>query len=128
MKIYNTKTQTDYDALMIELEAEGYKWSDDEMPTEQSYFDKYGSETTVTACDGFFEKTMQFADVAYDIENSPDIPIIEYKADKQGETDNFIKELTVKIYYNEITKKHYNSYDDAITDCKKEMEKLHDKN
>ena len=61
-------------------------------------------------------------------EEYPDISIIEYRADKQGETDNFIKELTVKIYYNEITKKHYNSYDDAIADCKKEMEKLYDKN
>ena len=27
------------------------------------------------------------------------------------------------LYYNEITKKHYNSYEDAIADCKKEMEK-----
>ena len=32
------------------------------------------------------------------------------------------------LYYNSITKKHYNSYKDAIADCKKEMEKLHDKN
>ena len=113
---------------MVELEVEGYKWVDGEMPTEQSYFDRYGSKTTVTACDGFFVKTMQFADVAYDIEEYPNIPIIEYKADKQRETDDFIKELTVKIYYNEITKKHYNSYEDAITDCKKEMERQHDKN
>ena len=46
----------------------------------------------------------------------------------KDETNDFIKELTVKIYYNEITKKHYNSYEEAIADCKKEMEKLHDKN
>ena len=26
------------------------------------------------------------------------------------------------LYYNEITKKHYNSYEDAIADCKKEMD------
>ena len=26
------------------------------------------------------------------------------------------------LYYNEITKKHYNSYDEAIAECKKEME------
>ena len=32
------------------------------------------------------------------------------------------------LYYNSITKKHYNSYEDAIADCKKEMEKSHDKN
>lgn len=54
--------------------------------------------------------------------------IIEHQVNKQVETDDFIKEVTVKIYYNEITKKHYNSYDEAIDDCKKEMEKLHAKN
>ena len=31
------------------------------------------------------------------------------------------------FYYNSITKKYYNSYDDAIIECKIEMEKLHDK-
>ena len=31
------------------------------------------------------------------------------------------------IYYNSITKKYYNSYKEAIADCKKEMERLHDK-
>ena len=32
------------------------------------------------------------------------------------------------LYYNSITKKHYNSYKEAIDDCKKEMEQQHDKN
>ena len=32
------------------------------------------------------------------------------------------------LYYNSITKKYYNSYEDAIADCKKEMERQHDKN
>ena len=32
------------------------------------------------------------------------------------------------LYYNSITKKHYNSYEDAIADCKKEMEQQYDKN
>lgn len=30
------------------------------------------------------------------------------------------------LYYNSITKKHYNSYEDAIADCKREMEKSYD--
>ena len=62
------------------------------------------------------------------MEFSPEEPIIEYKADKKQETNDFIKELTVKIYYNKITKKHYNSYNEAIADCKKEMKRQHDKN
>lgn len=32
------------------------------------------------------------------------------------------------LYYNSITKKHYNSYEDAIADCKREMERQYDKN
>ena len=32
------------------------------------------------------------------------------------------------LYYNSITKKYYDSYDEAIADCKKEMERLYDKN
>ena len=28
------------------------------------------------------------------------------------------------LYYNSITKKYYNSYENAIADCKKEMEKI----
>ena len=32
------------------------------------------------------------------------------------------------LFYNSITKKYYNSKEKAIDDCKKEMEKLHDKN
>lgn len=32
------------------------------------------------------------------------------------------------LYYNSITRKHYNSYEDAIADCKREMEMLYDKN
>ena len=39
-----------------------------------------------------------------------------------------IKELHMALYYNQITKNYYNSYDDAIADCKKEMERQHDKN
>ena len=126
MEIYRTRTQADYDALMVELEAEGYKWAGGKMPTELSLFDKYGSETAVVAKVIISEKNIYYSDVAYQIENSPNEPIIEYKAKK--ETNGFIKELTVKIYYNEITKKHYNSYKEAIEDCKKEMDRLYDKN
>ena len=32
------------------------------------------------------------------------------------------------LYYNSITKKYYNSNEQAIADCKKEMERQYDKN
>ena len=124
MTIYHTATQADYDALMSELEVKGCKWLSGEKPTDFIYWEQEEENT----CIKISGKFITFESIEWHKEEYPDIPIIEYRADKQGETDDFIKELTVKIYYNEITKKHYNSYEDAIADCKKEMEKLHDKN
>ena len=122
MIIYRVKTQADYDALMIELEEKGYKWYSGYKPTSQNYW----SEDKENSCIKTSDKHITFGSIEWHKKNYPDVPIIEYK--EKGETDNFIKELTVKIYYNEITKKHYNSYEDAIADCKKEMERQHDKN
>ena len=126
MTIYHTETEEDYNSLMIELEKQGFRWGDfcGEKPTKEFYYNVYTSETTITT----YTDTIRYGCVKYDMESYPGEPIIKYKAKKKAETDNFIKELTVKIYYNEITKKHYNSYDDAIADCKKEMERQHDKN
>ncbi|EAG7320883.1 DUF3310 domain-containing protein, partial [Listeria monocytogenes] len=36
MKLYHVETQEDYDALMVNLEEEGYRWNDKEKPTEYS--------------------------------------------------------------------------------------------
>ena len=124
MKIYHTETQQDYNSLMVELEKQGYKWLSGYKPTSKNYWNEDKENTCITISG----KDITFDSIEWHKKEYPDPSIIEYKAGKQGETENFIKELTVKIYYNEITKKHYNSYDDAIADCKKEMEKLHDKN
>ena len=124
MTIYHTETEEDYNSLMVELEKQEYKWLSGHKPTSKNYWSEDKEDTCITISG----KDITFDSIEWHKEEYPDIPIIEYKADKQGETDNFIKELTIKIYYNEITKKHYNSYEDAIADCKKEMEKLHDKN
>ena len=124
MKIYRTRTEADYDTLMVELEKQGFVWDSGHNPT---HF-KYWSEDKEDTCIAISGKKITYGSIEWYKDEYPDISIIEYKADKQGETDNFIKELTVKIYYNEITKKHYNSYDDAIADCKREMDKLYDKN
>ena len=124
MAIYHTATQEDYNSLMVELEKQGYKWRSGYKPTSKNYWEQEKENTCITISG----KDITFDSIEWHKKEYPDPSIIEYKAGKQGETENFIKELTVKIYYNEITKKHYNSYDDAIADCKKEMEKLHDKN
>ena len=115
MKIYRTRTQEDYNSLMVELEVKGYKWLSGHKPTSKNYW----SEDKEDACIAISGKYISCGPVEWHEKAYPLIPIIEYKADKKQETNDFIKELTVKIYYNEITKKHYNSYEDAIADCKK---------
>ena len=109
---------------MVELEKQGYKWRSGYKPTSKNYWEQEKENTCITISG----KDITFDSIEWHKKEYPDTKIIEYKADKQGVTDDFIKEVTIKIYYNEVTKKHYNSYDEAIADCKKEMEKLHDKN
>lgn len=48
MKIYHTETQADYDALMVELEVEGYKWRGTvDKPTQWNGWKLTGKETGV---------------------------------------------------------------------------------
>ena len=124
MTIYHTATPEDYNSLMVELEKQGCKWKSGEKPTHLYEFKTFDKNTCIHEEHG----VLSFSDGYCFKEYCRDNTVIEYKAKKQVETDDFIKELTVKIYYNEITKKHYNSYEDAIADCKREMEKQYDKN
>lgn len=126
MTIYHTATQEDYESLIIKLEKLGFKWGSGEKPTEEFNYNKYTSETTITTYSD--DDIIKYSCLKYEMEFNPGELIIKYKADKKQETNDFIKELTVKIYYNEITKKHYNSYEEAVADCRKEMKKLYDKN
>ena len=123
MIIYHTETLEDYDALTTELEEQGYYWASYQKPTSKKHWYVYEENTCIISDNHNY---IYYAKLEMSKKTYPDTPIIEYKAKK--ETNDFIKELTVKIYYNEITKKHYNSYEDAIADCKKEMERQHDKN
>ena len=124
MTIYHTETIEDYDALMYELEGKGYKWISRRKPTALNFWNVYKENT----CIKISGKKITYGPIEWRKKEYPDTKIIEYKADKQGVTDDFIKEVTIKIYYNEVTKKHYNSYEKAIADCKREMERQHDKN
>ena len=96
MKIYHVETQQDYDALMSELEAEGYKWVDGEMPTEQSYFDNYGSETVIIVGVYDFVKVIQYGN----IENRLDEQIIEYKAKGKDEMTKKCEKCDVEYHNN----------------------------
>ena len=97
MKIYHTETKADYDALMVELEAEGYEWIGGEIPPELSLFDKYGSESTVTTYNGISKKFMQYSKAAFQIEKYPEIQIIEYKG--KGENMKMTQQEEMKQYF-----------------------------
>ncbi len=128
MPVYHTETEEDYNSLMTKLEEQGFRWGSvrGKKPTEEFYYNEYTSETTISTYSA--DNVIKYSCLKYQMEFNPGELIVKYKAKEKVETNDFIKELTVKIYYNEITKKHYNSYKEAIADCKKEMEKLHDKN
>ena len=52
MDVYHVKTQEDYDALMIKLEAEGCKWSDGMNPTELNEWEEFQENTYVNEKNG----------------------------------------------------------------------------
>ncbi|EAD9695965.1 DUF3310 domain-containing protein [Listeria monocytogenes] len=47
MKLYHVETQEDYDALMVNLEEEGYRWNDKEKPTEYSSWNIFKKDTVM---------------------------------------------------------------------------------
>ena len=84
MKIYRTETQADYNALMIELEEQGYLWASGHKPTEVSMrrsWSFYEKDTRITAN---LEKELEFGSVVYHKEIYPNTPIIKYKAKQEG--------------------------------------------
>ena len=76
-RIYHTETQADYDALMIELEAEGYKWVSGRKPTKATKNWKINSSETCVRVD---KKMDMYDKRSYYTRYYPDTPITKYKA------------------------------------------------
>ncbi|MBC1744020.1 DUF3310 domain-containing protein [Listeria welshimeri] len=77
MKLYHTETQEDYNALMIELEGEGYKWNEVEKATENNAWDVFKDNTVVIKeCDA----DLGFASKGYCERIYIDTPIQKYKS------------------------------------------------
>ena len=88
MKIYHTETQRDFDALMIELEEQGCKWSSRRKPTEATTNWKMNSSETCVKVD---KKVVLYARKSFYAWEHPNIPITTYKA-KADEKMRFTKE------------------------------------
>lgn len=69
-KTYHVKTQADYDALMIELAKEGYKWMGGSSLMKYNHWKSYKEETCV---DVHANKSVSFADKAFFEEKECDI-------------------------------------------------------
>ncbi|HAA5775773.1 TPA_asm: hypothetical protein GF966_13095 [Listeria monocytogenes] len=83
MKLYHTETQEDYNALMIELEGEGYKWDEVEKATENNAWDVFKDNTVVIKeCD----TDLGFASKGYCERFYIDTPIQKYKATRDKVT------------------------------------------
>lgn len=89
MKIYHTKTQEDYDALMRELEHDGVCWNDRARATANNVWDWHEDGTCVKVDD----EVLMYADIGYYESEHPDIRIIEYTAQKSRVERNSVKDL-----------------------------------
>ena len=103
MKIYHTETQEDYDALMVELEAEECEWLSGRKPTETTNNWKQSSSET---CVKVNEKMITFEEKRYYTLRYPGVSITKYKV-KADEKMKFTKEnvlnLTDKWMQNKIS-------------------------
>lgn len=79
MKIYHTKTQEDYDALMRELELRGILWIDGTFPTNENCWKRREAETVICVHGDNFITLGSLIAIKREF---PDIPIIEYTAKK----------------------------------------------
>ncbi|ECB9650013.1 DUF3310 domain-containing protein [Listeria monocytogenes] len=101
MKLYHTETQEDFDALMAELEAEGYKWNEVEKATENNAWYVFEDNTVVVKdCD----TDLGVASKGYCERIYIDTPIEKYKAKKKRTmTAEDLEE--VRKYFSKVIEK-----------------------
>ncbi|EDN7640290.1 DUF3310 domain-containing protein [Listeria monocytogenes] len=91
MKLYHTETQEDYNALMVELEEEGYRWNEKETPREHNCWNVFKKDTVVIR---EYDIYLVFTSKAYCERVHPDEPIQKYKAkNKRIMTAEEMKEM-----------------------------------
>ncbi|MDT2840740.1 DUF3310 domain-containing protein [Vagococcus carniphilus] len=79
MQIYHVETQEDYDALMVELEKEGFLWVSGKLPT--SKINRWGVNQQNSCI--VVRDTISYASKIWCRYNCSGIPIQKYKAEKE---------------------------------------------
>ena len=112
MKIYHTETQVDYDALMVELEAQGCKWFSGRKPTEATENWKANSSETCVRVD---KKVAVYDEKSLYTRKYPDVPITKYK-ERADEKMKFTKENVYKVFsqYRKDSNFPFNDLQDEI--------------
>ncbi|EAD9211767.1 DUF3310 domain-containing protein [Listeria monocytogenes] len=90
MELYHVETQEDYDALMVELEKEGYTWLHNMVPTKFNAWTSFLEDTIIKKTEN---GKLKYADRNYYLCNEPDTPIEKYKA-KQDEVAKWFGGVT----------------------------------
>ncbi|EGL4213019.1 DUF3310 domain-containing protein [Listeria monocytogenes serotype 4b] len=94
MKLYHVETQEDYDALMVNLEEEGYRWNDKEKPTEFNCWNIFKKDTVMIIEYDIYlgETSKEYCEKVY-----PDTPIQKYKA-KQDIFSGWVYSDAAKVF------------------------------
>jgi hypothetical protein len=82
MKLYHVETQEDYDALMNELDGQGYYWSNYQGIFDSNEWLVYKSEMVVRANDN--KKELSYSNKEFYQSRYPNEEIITYKAKQEG--------------------------------------------
>lgn len=122
MKIYHTKTQEDYSALMIELEGENCVWGSGHLPTEWGCWSTYGKDTCVRVQD----KLIQYSSTRFYSQGYPDIPIVEYRVKFTKENVKKIIEDYFDLYPGE-TPQLFSDIDVLVEEAKPTVPECFDK-
>lgn len=112
MKIYHTETQEDHDALMVQLEEQGYKWLSGNRMTELTKnWKRYSSKTCVRVD----KKVVMYDKKRFYAWKYPEVPIQKYKA-KADEKMKFTKENVEKVIDEYFWQANFESCGDLIAE------------
>ena len=116
MRIYHTETQEDYDALMVELEEQGYKWISGDEPSQVNAWKVYKNQIGIL----MDNSTITHSSLDYLRSKHPDTPITKYKS-KADEKMKFTKENVLNL-----TDKWIESKIISFQDLQNEIKELDD--
>ena len=82
MKLYHVETQEDYDALMNELDEQGYCWSNYDGVFDFNEWLTHKSETVIDANDN--KKELSYSNKEFFQSRYPNEEIVKYKSKQEG--------------------------------------------